>query len=92
MPIRSVLVDRPGVAPQPLSKGTILNQLGEFEIVYEGPGSATGNLNLTSPFFCELQCVWVLQQAADGCSQSSLFSAAPCKETLQHDKGLTVEL
>jgi hypothetical protein len=48
VPVRSVLGDGPH---QPLSTGKILNQVGEFEIVNEGPAEATGNINATTPLF-----------------------------------------
>lgn len=50
VPVRSVLGEGPH---QPLSTGKILNQLGEFEIVNEGPGDATGDINATTPLFSE---------------------------------------
>jgi len=48
VPVRSVLGEGPH---QPLSTGKILNQVGEFEIVNEGPAEATGNINATTPLF-----------------------------------------
>lgn len=50
VPVRSVLGEGPHETP---STGKALNQLGEFDIVYEGPGDATGDLNLTTPLFSE---------------------------------------
>lgn len=50
VPIRSVLGEGP---KQPLSTGKIMNQLGEFEIVNEGRGDATGDLKYSTPSFSE---------------------------------------
>lgn len=50
VPIRSVLGEG---AKQPLSTGKIMNQLGEFEIVNEGRGDATGDLKYSTPQFSE---------------------------------------
>lgn len=48
VPIRSVLGESPKL---PLSNGKIMNQLGEFEIVNEGRGDATGDLKYSTPSF-----------------------------------------
>jgi hypothetical protein len=48
--IRSVLGEG---AHQPLSTGKVLTQLGEFEIVNEGPGDATGDIKAATPEFSE---------------------------------------
>lgn len=40
--------------PKPASKGKILNQLAEFEIVVEGNPKATGNFAASAPTFSKL--------------------------------------
>lgn len=63
LPIRSVLGES---AKQPLSTGKIMNQLGEFEIVNEGRGDATGDLSYATPEFSEYPCPQQHQQAVNG--------------------------
>lgn len=48
--IRSVLGEGPH---QPLSTGKVLAQVGDFDIVNEGPGDATGDIKAMTPQFSE---------------------------------------
>jgi len=56
VPVHSVLGEKPAV---PLSNGKIINSLSEFDIVYEGPATHTGDLNLTTPLFSKFGSCWV---------------------------------
>jgi hypothetical protein len=63
VPIRSVLGESPKL---PLSTGKIMNQLGEFEIVNEGRGDATGDLKYSTPSFSEYPAALEHHQAVNG--------------------------